>query len=142
VFNRFCPRRSHRRATQTQPGASQQAPWPARLLARARICGLHHCHADRPRLHASETGRPGGEGAAQISGYTISNVHYTLDSNNSTELASVSFAIAPASAKTVQIRLNPNGTWYTCTAAGNAARCPIPDQSLEAAVSLDIIASA
>jgi|GEM_PF-1973205 len=66
---------------------------------------------------ASNTGIPlqtAGDGANNISGYTISNVAYTLDTNPQ-DIASVTFNLS-ADAVNVKIKLVALGaTWYTCT---------------------------
>lgn len=60
-----------------------------------------------------------GDGSAAISGYTVTNVTYTLGSDPST-ITGVSFKVTPVDnaanyAKSVSIRLNNSGTWYSCT---------------------------
>lgn len=58
-----------------------------------------------------------GAGSGTISGYTVSNVVYTLDSTNPSELDSVSFDISGnADPGTVKAQLvATSGTWYDCT---------------------------
>ncbi len=60
-----------------------------------------------------------GDGSATISGYTVTDVTYTLGSDPST-ITGVSFKVTPVDnaanyAKSVSIRLNNSGTWYSCT---------------------------
>jgi hypothetical protein len=66
---------------------------------------------------ASNTGIPAqtaGDGAGTISGYTISNVGYTLAANPQ-NIASVTFNLN-ADAVNVKIKLVASGsTWYNCT---------------------------
>lgn len=59
-----------------------------------------------------------GEGAGEISGYRISDVHYNLNSLNPEDIDSVTFRLdsAPAVGSTIKIRLVSGGTeWYACS---------------------------
>ena len=66
-----------------------------------------------------------GDGAGTVSGYTISNITYTLDSSNPTDIDGVSFTLSGAAAAgTVYVEMNSNlGTWFSCTMAGTTATC-------------------
>jgi hypothetical protein len=56
-----------------------------------------------------------GSGSGTISGYTISNVSYTLNTTDPTLLDAVSFTTNAAAAK-VKIQVDTvSGTWYTCS---------------------------
>jgi hypothetical protein len=60
-------------------------------------------------------GTRAGSGSGTISGYTISNVTYTLNGTDPTTLDSVSFDLS-ASATTVRVKLVASGSaWYSCT---------------------------
>jgi hypothetical protein len=62
-----------------------------------------------------------GDGEGTISGYTISNVHYTLNATNPANIDSVSFTISPAVPANgkVYVKLVSTGTTYTdCTISG------------------------
>jgi hypothetical protein len=74
-------------------------------------------------LTSAHTFRPAGEGVAAISGYTVSQVQYTPDPSDPGTLASVSFAIAPAQARTVKVRLNAHDGWHSCSVATGRASC-------------------
>lgn len=64
-----------------------------------------------------ETGA--GEGSGTVSGYTITNVDYTLLGSNPSKLDEVSFAVAPTAgagaAGEVRITVDGGTTWVTCT---------------------------
>lgn len=65
-------------------------------------------------------GSNAGAGSGAISGYTVSNIAYTLNAANPANLDQAAFTIAPAAASTVKIQVAPAGTWYNCAnAAGN-----------------------
>lgn len=67
-------------------------------------------------LAASNTVPSGqvGDGAGTISGYTVSDVTYTLNATTPSSLDEVHFTL-DASASTVKIKLVSAGsTWYTC----------------------------
>jgi hypothetical protein len=63
-----------------------------------------------------------GAGSGAISGYTISNVAYTLNSDP-TKIDAVGFTISPAAAGTVKIQLVSGGTWYDCTNSSGSVSC-------------------
>jgi hypothetical protein len=76
---------------------------------------------------ASTAPSPGrhGEGAARISGYTISDVDYQFSDSDPTRIQSVSFTIQPAIAKRLRIRLvSTSDTWHECTTFNTHATCP------------------
>ena len=69
-------------------------------------------------------GSNAGDGAAAISGYTVSNVHYTLDTNNPSNVTGLTFTLAPAlpAGGVARISLNGGTTWLAanaCTGTSN-----------------------
>ncbi|MDW8008479.1 MAG: hypothetical protein RMK67_02810 [Chloroflexota bacterium] len=87
-----------------------------------------------------------GNGAGNISGYTVSNVTYNLDSTNPENLASVEFDL-DAAAKTVKVRLqSTGGNWYNCTDAdgngpGNHWSCNTTGQQVQPMDELRVVAT-
>jgi hypothetical protein len=87
-------------------------------------------------LVASNTvpGTAAGSGAGTISGYTVTNVAYNLNSTNPANIDSVSFTL-DASATTVRIKLDSaSSTYYpaaNCTPSGNNWTCTtiLPSQA-------------
>lgn len=69
-----------------------------------------------------------GDGSAAISGYTVSAVHYTLNTTNPANIDTLSFTVAPAipAGGTVYVKLVNAGTTFTgCTVAGGTnVTCP------------------
>ena len=67
-----------------------------------------------------------GSGAGTISGYTVSNVAYNLNSTNPANIDSVSFTLS-ASATTVRIKLDSGSSTYypaaNCSASGDDWTC-------------------
>lgn len=62
-----------------------------------------------------------GEGAATVSGYTISSVSYNLNASNPSNVDSVTFTTSTL-ANTVKIKLVSGGsTWYTCATTNGPA---------------------
>ena len=89
------------------------------LAARIAVCCLvaltGHVYAAGPRA---------GVGSAQISGYTIDDIRYELQSDNSSQLAAVSFRIEPDDAAGVTVRLGEIGSPdYRCAASEGRIRC-------------------
>ncbi|MEO8541774.1 MAG: hypothetical protein ABI577_18690 [bacterium] len=64
-----------------------------------------------------------GDGSATISGYTVSNVHYTLDTNNPTTTTSLSFTLAPALPVGGQARVSLNNgvSWLAANACSGTS---------------------
>ena len=65
-----------------------------------------------------------GDGAAAISGYTVSAVHYNLNATNPQNIDSVTFTtnVTVPSGSTVKIQLvATTGAWYTCTGQGSTS---------------------
>ena len=89
-----------------------------------------------------ETGAGDGENA--ISGYTITNVQYTLDPTNPTLISAVSFTIDPTAGadpvREVKVKLVDTGAWFDCTAAGNSATCAITGVTVVAANQFRVVA--
>jgi len=59
-----------------------------------------------------------GDGQAMISGYTVSDVHYTLKQNDPTRIDELSFKLTPNSTNpnptNVRITFNNSNNWSTC----------------------------
>jgi hypothetical protein len=68
---------------------------------------------------ASNTGitaQMAGDGAAKISGYSISNGAYTLDPSNPQNIAQVTFNLNSAAAKVkIKLVVATGSTWYDCS---------------------------
>ncbi len=60
-----------------------------------------------------------GDGAGTISGYTVSNITYVLNSTNPANLDSVNFDVTPAGTNpqpaTVKVQVVTSGTWYSAS---------------------------
>lgn len=84
-----------------------------------------------------------GDGTGAISGYTVTNVAYTLDTNDPTFIASVAFT-TNAAATTVKAQLTATGAWYPCTgSSGTAWTCTAAagqETSASAADNLRVVA--
>lgn len=67
-----------------------------------------------------------GDGNDSVSGYVVSNVHYTLNASNPGNVDAISFSLdsAPVAGSTIRAKLSGSGTtWYSCTASGTTATC-------------------
>ena len=89
-----------------------------------------------------------GDGSGTVSGYTISNIDYTLLSSDPSSLTSVSFDVAPTSgasaATDVRITVDNGTTWVTCTGPTvNNWQCAFTigsEPSISAIESLQVVA--
>ena len=59
-----------------------------------------------------------GDGSGDISGYTVTNISYQLDSADPGLIAGVTFKTNVA-ATTVKAQLTTDGAWYGCTSSDN-----------------------
>jgi hypothetical protein len=87
-----------------------------------------------------------GDGHSVISGYTVTNVTYTLNATTPTNIDSVKFNIAPtgsASAPTtVKAKLVTAGSWFGCTiVSGTQWSCTTTGVTALAADNLQIVAA-
>lgn len=65
-----------------------------------------------------------GDGAGAITGFTMSNIDYTLNVSDPRDVDLVTFTtnVAPPAGATVKIKLVASGsTWYSCTMSGSPA---------------------
>lgn len=61
-----------------------------------------------------------GDGNAAITGYAVTNVHYTLNGGNPSTIDNVTFTLTPAMVVTGQTRISLNGTWLAAGACSGA----------------------
>jgi len=107
----------------------------------AAICAAVGAYA----FTASNTvpGTSAGAGSGAISGYTVSNVAYTLDATP-TDLAAVRFTLDKA-AGTVKAQVQTGGSWYTCSngGSGNNWSCDTtsPQATVQPADQLTVVAA-
>ena len=81
-----------------------------------------------------------GDGSGAITGYIVSGITYTLDTNNPSNLSDVAFTL-DAAATTVRAATNGNSPTVACTnTGGNNWTCPIA-ASTNSAVSLFVAAA-
>lgn len=68
-------------------------------------------------------GSNAGDGQSAISGYVVSNVHYTLDTNNPSNVTSLSFTLSPAlpAGGASRISLNGGSNWLAANACSGTS---------------------
>jgi hypothetical protein len=72
-----------------------------------------------------------GQGSGTISGYDVTNIHYTLDNNDPSALTGVTFELSPATATTVKAKINGMPGWSTCT-GGPTWSCTLSGNAVSA----------
>ncbi len=88
-----------------------------------------------------------GQGSETISGYTITNVSYTLDTSSGTaNVSGASFDIAPTTGSgepaVVRARLTATGTYQNCSkSTGTTWTCSFTGVTALSAASLDVAAA-
>jgi hypothetical protein len=108
------------------------------LLALAVACGVYAYAATN-----TVPGSNAGSGSGAISGYTVSNVAYTLNSTTPTNLDQVAFSITPTTTSTVKAQLASGGTWYSCTNSAGSVTCNTtsPQATVAGATQLTVVAA-
>ena len=84
-----------------------------------------------------------GDGSGAITGYTVSAIHYVLNSTPTT-IDSVTFTLnsTPVAGSTIKIKLVAAGsTWYTCTNVTTAVTCVTTGASVLSADDLRVVVS-
>ncbi|HXG43059.1 MAG TPA: hypothetical protein VNL95_10100 [Dehalococcoidia bacterium] len=86
-------------------------------------------------------GTRAGDGAGNISGYTVLGVTYTLNSTDPQQIDSVSITL-DVPATTVKVRLQNGGTWFNCTSSnGTNWSCTTTGQTVAGATELRVVAA-
>lgn len=84
-----------------------------------------------------------GAGSGAISGYTATNVSYTLNTSNPQNIDAVTFTIAPTTTTTVKVQLVGGGSWYSCSNSGGSVTCATtsPQATAATANQLTVVAT-
>jgi uncharacterized membrane protein len=82
-----------------------------------------------------------GDGNGTISGFTITNVSYTLNPANPANISVATFTISPASATQVYISLDNGVNWSSCTNTAGSVSCSLSGVSAAGATTLRIVAA-
>ena len=84
-----------------------------------------------------------GSGSGAISGYTATNVSYSLNASNPQNIDAVTFTISPTTTATVKVQLAAAGSWYSCTNTAGSVSCATtsPQATAAAATQLTVVAS-
>lgn len=64
-----------------------------------------------------------GSGSGTVSGYTATNLSYTLTAADPTTIDTLTFDISPTTTSTVKVQTGTTGSWKTCTNAAGAVTC-------------------
>ena len=83
-----------------------------------------------------------GSGSGAISGYTVSNVAYTLNAANPQNVDQVAFTISPTTG-TVKVQVVSGGSWYACTNTAGSVTCATtsPQATAAAVNQLTVVAA-
>jgi hypothetical protein len=84
-----------------------------------------------------------GSASTAISGYTATNVSYTLNAANPQNIDAVTFTISPITTATVKVQLAAAGSWYTCSNTAGSVSCATtaPQATAVLATQLTVVAS-
>jgi len=73
-----------------------------------------------------------GQGSQAATPYAITAISYSLDVNNPSNVAQVSFTISPTTARVVKARLKNTGAWYACTNTAGSVTCATTSTAITA----------
>ncbi len=78
------------------------------------------------------TASKAGDGAAAVSGFAVSNIHYGLNTTTPSNVDSVNFVTdtAAPTGSTLKAQFTAGGNWYTCTNANTAVACDTTSPAL------------
>lgn len=99
-----------------------RAPFIALAMGGVALLAVTFAFADANTVPTTKA----GDGAAAVSGYTVSNVVYTLNAASPQNIDQVAFDVdtAPPAGAKMRIKLVSAGaTWYSCTNAVAAVTC-------------------
>ena len=82
-----------------------------------------------------------GDGQGTISGYTISNVHYTLNPASPANISAVAFTISPTSATQVYVSFDAGTSWDSCTNTAGSVSCSLSGVTAAGANSLRVVST-
>ena len=67
-----------------------------------------------------------GDGQNIVSGYTVSNIHYVLNSTDPAKIDAVQFSLTGNNAaQSVKVQLVSGGAWYDCSPSGSTYTCNV-----------------
>ncbi|MCJ7513039.1 MAG: hypothetical protein MUO23_08725 [Anaerolineales bacterium] len=81
------------------------------------------------------------DGSGTISGFTITNVSYTLHPADPANVSATTFNIAPTSASDVHISLDNSANWTSCTNSSGSVSCSLSGVTAAGATMLRIVAA-
>jgi hypothetical protein len=62
-----------------------------------------------------------GAGSGTISGYNVTSIHYTLDTNDPAKITSVKFSLSPDTAGSVEAKISGMAAFVSCTSTGGVS---------------------
>jgi hypothetical protein len=68
-------------------------------------------------------GSNAGSGSGVVSGYTATNISYTLNAADPTTLDTLTFTIAPITTSVVKVQAGSTGSWKTCANSSGSITC-------------------
>jgi spermidine/putrescine-binding protein len=64
-----------------------------------------------------------GAGSGAVSGYTATNVSYTLTAADPTTIDTLTFTVAPTTTSVVKVKAGTTGSWKTCVNSSGSITC-------------------
>jgi hypothetical protein len=90
-------------------------------------------------FNGGDNARHAGQGSGTISGYNVTNIHYTLSDTDPSTITGVTFSLNPNTATTVKAKIGGATDWAVCT-GGAPWACPVTGDAASAA-SLEVAAA-
>ena len=80
-----------------------------------------------------------GSGSGTVSGYTATNVSYTLTAADPTTIDTLTFDISPTTASTVKVKAGTTASWKNCTNSSGTITCDYSAAPISVGAVLDQI---
>ena len=80
-----------------------------------------------------------GSGSGTVSGYTATNISYTLTAADPTTIDTLAFTIAPITTSVVKVKAGSTGSWKTCTNSSGSITCDYSAAPISVGAVLDQI---
>jgi hypothetical protein len=84
-------------------------------------------------------GSNAGSGSGAVSGYTATNLTYTLDGTDPSTIDTLTFTIAPTTTSVVKVKAGTTGSWKTCSNSSGTITCDYNASPISVGAVLDQI---
>jgi len=96
---------------------------PRTIIALAMLTAILAAGAYAFTASNTVPGSNAGSGSGVVSGYTATNISYTLNAADPTTLDTLMFTIAPITTSVVKVQAGSTASWKTCANSSGSITC-------------------